>query len=99
MPASRLFIALWPDPATRHELALRRDAWTWPRSASPVKPEWLQVTLHFLGDVGRERSPDLSDALAVPFTPFQLTIARPELWAHGIAVLEPYAPPVELFHL
>lgn len=96
---SRLFIALWPDDAVRADLARRRDAWTWPRSASPVKTERLHVTLHFLGDVERERIPALADALSVPFTPFSLAFARPELWPHGIAVLEPDEVPTEMLHL
>lgn len=99
MSAARLFIALWPDEATRAELAQRRDDWTWPRSATPVKTERLHVTLHFLGDVQRERIADLADALAVPFDPFSLTLARPVLWPHGIAVLEPDAAPLALHHL
>lgn len=99
MSTSRLFIALWPDPATRAELARRRDAWGWPRSATPVKSERLHVTLHFLGDIERERIPELADALSAPFEQFTLKISEPVLWPHGIAVLEPSAPPVELFHL
>lgn len=99
MSSARLFIALWPDEATRHELARRRDAWTWPRSASPVTTERLHVTLHFLGDVERDRIPELADALSVPFEPFCLAFTRPVLWPHGIAVLEPDGVPIELNHL
>ena len=99
MSAARLFIALWPDDAVRHELAQRRDAWSWPRSASPVKTERLHVTLHFLGDVERDLIPHLADALAVPFDPFSLTFGRHELWGRGIAVLEPDIAPPALMHL
>lgn len=99
MSTARLFIALWPDEATRGELARRRDAWTWPRSATAVKTERLHVTLHFLGDIEHSRIPALADALAVPFSPFSLSFARPELWPHGIAVLEPDAVPLQLMHL
>ena len=99
MSAARLFIALWPGAAVRRELAARRDAWTWPRSASPVKTERLHVTLHFLGDVERDRIPDLADALAVPFAPFSLQLVRHALWPHGIAVLEPELTPSPLMHL
>ena len=99
MAASRLFIALWPDEAIRHQLAQRRDAWTWPRSTSPVRSDRLHVTLHFLGGVERELIPELSDALAVPFAPFALELGRAQLWPHGIAVLEPLAVPAALMHL
>ena len=99
MTSARLFVALWPDDAVRDELARRRDAWRWPRSAAPVKTERLHVTLHFLGDVERELIPELSDALAVPFAPFELELGHAKLWPHGIAVLEPLAVPAALMHL
>ena len=99
MSTARLFIALWPDEAVRHELAARRDAWAFPRSASPVKAERLHVTLHFLGDVEQSNIPELADALAVPFEPFALQIGQHVLWPHGIAVLEPDAAPPPLMHL
>lgn len=83
----------------RYALALRRDAWGWPRSASPVWTDRLHVTLHFLGDVERDAIADLADALAVPFEPFSLQLGRPELWPHGIAVLEPDFVPPQLMHL
>jgi len=33
---TRLFVALWPGPGIRHALRERRDAWDWPRGATPV---------------------------------------------------------------
>lgn len=97
--STRLFLALWPDPAIRHALRERRDAWDWPRGASPVHPDKLHVTLHFLGGVPSERVPDLRRGLAVPFTPFELTFGAPKLWHNGIAVLEPSSEPSELLEL
>lgn len=96
---TRLFLALWPDPALRHQLKERRDAWTWPRAAAPVHPDKLHVTLHFLGALPSERLPELLAGFAVPFTPFQLVLDRAALWHNGIAVLEPSAPPPELLAL
>jgi 2'-5' RNA ligase len=96
---TRLFLALWPDPAIRHALRERRDAWHWPRGASPVPPDKLHVTLHFLGEVPSERLPELRQGFAVPFTPFTLSIGVPKLWPHGIAVLEPHTEPPELLEL
>jgi 2'-5' RNA ligase len=96
---TRLFLALWPDPAIRHALRERRDAWTWPRGASPVHADKLHVTLHFLGEVPSERVPELKQGFAVPFTPFTLSIGIPKLWPHGIAVLEPHTEPPELLEL
>lgn len=99
VPTSRLFVALWPDPAIRHALRERRDAWDWPRGASPVDTDKLHMTLHFLGSIPSERVPELQTCLAVPFTPFSLSLGVPKLWSHGIAVLEPHVEPPELLTL
>ena len=96
---TRLFLALWPDPAIRHALRERRDAWGWPRGASPVHTDKLHLTLHFLGEVPSERVAELRRGFAVPFTPFSLSIGVPKLWSHGIAVLEPHTEPPELLEL
>ena len=95
----RLFLALWPDPAVRHQLKEWRDAWAWPRGASPVATDKLHVTLHFLGNQPSDSLPALLDGLAVPFTPFRLQLGVAELWHNGIAVLSPPAPPAELLAL
>ncbi|MFC5509733.1 RNA 2',3'-cyclic phosphodiesterase [Massilia jejuensis] len=97
--STRLFLALWPDPAIRHLLRARRDAWNWPRGASPVRADKLHLTLHFLGEVPSERVPALRAGVAVPFTPFTLSIGTPRLWHHGIAVLEPHQEPAALLAL
>ena len=96
---SRLFLALWPDPALRHQLREARDAWHWPRGATPVDAGKLHLTLHFLGEVPTGRLPELLDGFAVPFEPFRLELGRPVLWPHGIAVLEPLAEPPGLLAL
>ena len=98
-PTTRLFVALWPDATVRHALRERRDAWDWPRGASPVHPDKLHVTLHFLGGVPTERLPELRRGLAVPFSPFELSLGVPKLWSHGVAVLEPHTEPPELLQL
>jgi RNA 2',3'-cyclic 3'-phosphodiesterase len=96
---ARLFIALWPDSAVRHELAAWRDGWRWPRSATPVRTERLHMTLHFIGEVERERVPELADALQLPFDGFTLKFGRAVLWPHGVAVLEPNDVPAPLVEL
>lgn len=96
---ARLFIALWPDSAERAALAAWRDAWTWPRHATPVRTERLHATLHFLGEVPAERIAPLTAALQVPAAPFTLELGQCALWPHGIAVLEPAGVPQELLKL
>lgn len=93
---ARLFIALLPDDFVRDRLVECRDAWTWPRSATPVSPAKLHMTLHFLGDVAVDRLPALQDALEVSFDPFTLMLSQATLWPHGIAVLEPETVPAAL---
>lgn len=97
--SARLFLALWPEPAVREALRSRRDAWAWPRGASPVHTDKLHMTLHFLGNQPRARLPELLDAFTVPFTPFELRLDVAELWHGGIAVLSPQNPPQPLFAL
>lgn len=93
---TRLFLALWPDPDLRHQLAARRDAWVWPKGAMPVPADKLHVTLHFLGGVPSQRLPDLLAGFAVPFEPFHLELDQATVWHNGIAVLEPAATPPQL---
>lgn len=93
---TRLFLALWPDPAIRAALRTWRDAWTWPRGAAPVHADKLHMTLHFLGNQPRERLPALLDGFALPFSPFDLQLGRAALWHNGIAVLEPHSEPPAL---
>jgi 2'-5' RNA ligase len=96
---ARLFLALWPDPPMRDALRAWRDAWTWPRGASPVHTDKLHLTLHFLGDQPRARLPELLEGFKVPFTPFDLHIDGAALWHNGIAVLAPTQAPQALLEL
>lgn len=96
---TRLFLALWPDPAIRDQLRTWRDAWTWPRGATPVPTGKLHMTLHFLGNQPSSRLPELLDGFAVPFSPFSLQLGRAALWHNGIAVLEPLGEPPALTDL
>lgn len=89
MSNARLFLGLFPDEPVRRDLAAWRDAWKWPRSATPVRTERLHLTLHFIGDVERERVPELAQALREPFDHVEMRFGRAVLWPHGVAVLEP----------
>ena len=96
---TRLFLALWPDPAIRHQLREWRDAWGWPRGAAPVQSDKLHLTLHFLGNLPAGRLPELAAAFSVPFEPFRLELGRAVMWPRGLAVLEPHSEPPELLAL
>lgn len=99
MNTARLFLALWPDETIRQQLVQRRDAWHWPRSASPVADDKLHVTLHFLGSVDMARVPELMEGFRVPVTPFELVLDTATVWHQSIAVLEPSHKPQPLLDL
>ena len=94
-PTVRLFLALWPTPPVRRALQGLQARWHWPRDAAVVDPARLHITLHFLGQVPRERVDEFRAALAVPVEPHVLALAqgRATVWPGGIAVLELQAPP------
>jgi len=95
----RLFIALWPDPATRAAIARWQQAWNWPLHAAPVKAERLHLTLHFLGDVSAHRVGEIAQGLRRPFEPFELALGHGEVWPNGVAVLESAGTPLQLERL
>jgi 2'-5' RNA ligase len=96
---TRLFLALWPDDAVRDQLRACRDAWTWPRGATPVDSNKLHVTLHFLGNQPTAQLPEFLDGFQVPFEPFDLQFGRPALQRSGIAWIEPHTEPQALLDL
>lgn len=95
----RLFVTLWPDDTVRAALRAYRKHWQWPRSAVAMHGDRLHLTLHFLGSQPRALVPALEQALAIPFTPFDLLFGQPAVWRHGSAVLEPLAVPSTLLDL
>lgn len=99
-PHARVFIALWPDHRVRQ--AMRRHAahWHWPQYARRVRPSDLHVTLHFIGSVPRERLAQIRQLLPQAGQAFDLTLAKPQLWSGGIAVLltDASAPALEHLH-
>ena len=95
----RLFVALWPGPATRTGIAAWQQAWIWPPRAAPVKADRLHLTLHFLGDVPAHRLPEIAEGLRAPFEPFDLELGHGEVWPNGVAVLEPTRTPAQLERL
>lgn len=97
--AARLFLALWPGPAARVGLQQWRDMWRWPSGASPVRDDKLHVTLHFIGNVHRDRLSEVTQGLVVSFAGFDMSFGRATLWPHGLAVLQPHATPAQLLQL
>jgi 2'-5' RNA ligase len=96
---ARLFVTLWPGDPVRAALRAYCDSWQWPGTAAAVPGAKLHLTLHFLGSQPRALLPALEQALAVPFTPFDLAFGTPEVWPHGAAVLAPSVTPQALLDL
>jgi RNA 2',3'-cyclic 3'-phosphodiesterase len=95
----RLFLALWPDEATRDAIAAYQAAWRWPGGARLVGRERLHLTLHFIGSVPVARLDDVVTGLRVPCEPLQLAFGQSEMWPGGIAVLRPREAPQPLLAL
>lgn len=93
---ARLFLAVWPPPAVCDALAAHQRLWQWPEAARTTPPERLHLTLHFIGAVPAARIDALTLGLRTRFAPFELTLAQPEVWPGGIAVLRPQQAPAAL---
>jgi 2'-5' RNA ligase len=91
----RLFLAFWPDQATRSAVERSRAA-LFPLSGRPVDPAALHVTAAFLGDVAASRIGELR-AVAGPVDPFVLRLERLEYWRRPrvLAAVAP-SPPAAL---
>jgi 2'-5' RNA ligase len=94
----RLFIALWPDAATRNALQARQGGWTWTPAARPTRADDLHLTLHFIGAVGADQVAALAGRLESVLRPqrFQLCLDGFDLWPNGVAVLLPSRLPIAL---
>ncbi len=100
LPAqARLFLALWPAAGEHAQLLQYQQQWSWPRGASPVRPERLHLTLHFIGPLERRRIAAVSSGLRVPFMPFTLQLSHAEVWPRGLVVLRASALPAPLAQL
>lgn len=90
---ARLFLALWPDAATRHAIAAWRDRWSWPAGAAVVPDERLHLTLHFIGPVARDRIGAVQAALEQHGPRFAIGRGQAALWPKGLALWVPDALP------
>jgi len=96
---ARLFLALWPAAGEHAQLLQYQQQWSWPRGASPVRPERLHLTLHFIGPLERRRIAAVSSGLQVSFMPFTLQLNHAEVWPRGLVVLRANTPPTALVEL
>lgn len=76
---SRLFFALWPDEATRQDLAGLSELL--PPGGKPVALENLHITLVFLGSVNEAQEEDLiAGAGRIECKPFTLSLDQLAWW-------------------
>lgn len=89
LESARLFYALWPDETLRSRLVEAIGLLKAEAAGKWVPPENLHLTLVFLGDVVKERWPDLSRfGAAAAGQAFTVAFDRMEFWPwNGIVAL------------
>ena len=96
---ARIFLAICPPQPIRAALTRYQNTCAWNRGVALVSLAKFHITLYFIGEVERQRLVEIRQALKITFTPFDLKLDRPELWARGIAVLRPSELPGEFLTL
>ena len=97
--AARLFLALWPGPRARVATLGWQAAIGWPGTARLTAPEHLHLTLHFIGQVPRERLPELIRGLVVPVPRMELMLDQVDVWPNQVCALTPRRTPRALADL
>lgn len=81
----RLFLALWPDRATREALQAWQATIASPTARlTPARD--LHLTLHFLGVLDDARLPDVQAAADVASPPVTVLLSSLETWKQGLRV-------------
>ena len=98
---ARVFFALWPDAATREQLAREARRIHVQRGGRLTRVETLHLTLVFIGDIARERLTELIRAAVPVRAPsFDIDFDQAGCWRHNrIAYLMPSQPPEALHEL
>jgi 2'-5' RNA ligase len=84
----RLFVALWPTPATRAAAAAKR-----------VPATDLHLTLAFIGAVPQQQRDAVIRAAGIPSARIELRLDRLEVWQGGTVVLRPRSVPAAIVEL
>jgi RNA 2',3'-cyclic 3'-phosphodiesterase len=95
----RLFIALWPTPATRASLVAARETLRWPAGTRQVAVSDLHLTLAFIGAVPQEQLGQVTQAAEIASARVELLLDRLEVWKGATVLLRPSAVPDGLLDL
>lgn len=98
---ARVFLALWPDDRVRERLAEAGKRLHKVLGGRLTRSETIHLTLAFIGDLGRERIPELIERLnRLDAAASRVEFDQAACWRHNrIAYLAPSQPPRELFDL
>lgn len=98
---ARLFIGLWPAASVRQRLAEEGRRLHKALGGKQTHPDTIHLTLVFIGDLARDRLPELTDALAgIRTEGFELAFDLARCWSrNGIGFVAPAQPPEALFKL
>ncbi|WP_374355996.1 RNA 2',3'-cyclic phosphodiesterase [Chitinimonas sp.] len=100
MAERRLFLALWPDAATRQALLASQRELHGALGGRCMRAEGLHLTLAFIGDCPEPQLQALVRALsAIEGRAARLSLDRYGYWQTGIAWLGMASPPAELLAL
>ena len=81
---ARLFFALWPSPELQDSLQAEAQGCSRRQGGRAMQRETLHMTLLFLGDVMRERIPELSRQVdKVECEPFAFRLSALKCWRHN----------------
>ena len=81
---ARLFFALWPTPVLRDELNRKAQVCSKRQGGRAMQEETLHMTLLFLGDVMRDRIPELVQQVdKVECKPFAFGLDTLQCWRHN----------------
>jgi 2'-5' RNA ligase len=95
----RLFIALWPTPATRTAVAAAQEALRCPAGTRRVAASDLHLTLAFIGAVEQDQLGRVTQAADMASARVELTLDRLDVWKGGTVVLRPTCVPAPLSDL
>ncbi len=99
MAPLRLFIALWPTPATRAAVVAAQEALRGSAGVRWAAASDLHLTLAFIGAVAQEQLSHVTHAADIASARIDLALDRLEVWKGGTVVLRPSGVPAALADL